>query len=152
MQHVLKVGDILFKLFSLRRAAQDIFAVDVAELYLRDVLRLNLVYPEADHQVRHDLSLKLCAADDLYRTVDIEQDALKTLQKVQLLFFLLKLVVHAATDTFRAPSRPLLKNFRNAHHARAAADEDVEVAGEAVLKRCEPEELLHQLFGVDAAL
>ena len=37
---------------------QNVFLVDVAQLDLRDELRLHLVDAEADHQVRHDLRLR----------------------------------------------------------------------------------------------
>ena len=59
---------------------------------------------------------------------------------------------HAPADALHAPGDPLVENFAHAHHARIAGNEDVEVAGKAVAQRREPEELLHDLLGVRAAL
>lgn len=59
---------------------------------------------------------------------------------------------HAPADALHAPGDPLVEDLAHAHHARVAGNEDVEVAGKAVAQRREPEELLHDLLGVRAAL
>ena len=144
--------NVALEFLRLGGALEDIFAVYVAQLDLRDELRLRLVYPEAHHQVRHDLALKLGVADDVYRAVDVEQYPLKTLEQVQLLLLLAEVEEHAAADALDAPRRPLFEYLAHAHHARVARNEDVEVAGERVLKRRHAEELLHELVGVCSAL
>ena len=74
----------------------------------------------------------LGAADDGDRLVDVKQDFAQTEQQMQLVLFLAELEEYAAADAFRAPRRPL-SNLLYAQNARHAADEDVEVAREAVL-------------------
>ena len=64
----------------------------------------------------------------------------------------LEIEVDAPTDALRAPRRPLLEDLPHAQHARLARNQDVEIAAEAVLKRRRLEELLHELFRLDAAL
>ena len=69
------------------------------------------------------------------------------------LFLLLRYVkVYPSPDAFQPPGDPLVQNLADAAHARRAAEENVEVAGKAVLQRRHAEELLHELFGVNVAL
>ena len=78
-KRILKVFDLRLERCRLLHALQDILAVDIAQLDLGDVFRLDLVDAEADHQVRHDVGLLLRLADDLDGLVDIEQDLFKAL-------------------------------------------------------------------------
>ena len=71
---------------------------------------------------------------------------------MQLILFLGQVKIHTAADTFHAPCAPLAEYLPHAHDLGVAGDKDVEVAGEAVHKRGEPEQLLHELFGVGTAL
>ena len=111
---------------------------------------LHLVDAEADHEVRNDLGVELCFADDADCLVDIEQDLAQTFEKMQLVLFLLQLEIDPPADALAAPRRPLLENLAHTQHARHAADQNVEVAAERVLQRRRFEELLHELFGVRA--
>ena len=129
-QQRVELGDLALKRLGLLQAVQEKFLVDVAQLDLGDVLGLNLVDAEADHEVRHDLGVLLGLADDGDGLVDIEQNPAQTLEQVQLVQLLLPLEVYAAADTFGAPRRPLGEDLAHAHHARHARDENVEVAAE----------------------
>ena len=71
---------------------------------------------------------------------------------MQAVFLLLYLEENPALDAVRAPGRPLVQNLPHAHHPGHSRDEDVEIAGEAVLQGCQPEQLLHQLLRVNAPL
>ena len=71
---------------------------------------------------------------------------------MQLFLLLAEIEEHAAADALDAPRRPLLENLNHSHYAGIARDEDIEVAGERVLKRRHAEELLHELVGVCSAL
>ena len=71
---------------------------------------------------------------------------------MQLVLFLCKVKIHAAADTFYAPCRPLAEYLPDAHYSRISSNEDIEVAREAVHKRGELKKLLHELFGIGAAL
>ena len=70
---------------------EDVFFVDVAQLDLRHVIRLNLVDAEADHQVGHDLVFQLRLPDDGDGLVDVQQDSFQTFQQVQPVFLLLQI-------------------------------------------------------------
>ena len=151
-ENILQILDLVLQGARLLHALEDIFLVDVAQLDLRDILRLHLVDAEADHQVRHHVGLGLRLADDLDRLVDVEQDALETLQKVQLVLLFAHDEVDAAADAFRAPRAPLVEQLAHAHHARHSGDEHVEVAGHGILQRRGLHQLLHELVGIGAAL
>ena len=71
---------------------------------------------------------------------------------MQLFLLLLKVKIDAPACGFNAPRRPLIEDLANAHHARAAGHQNVEVAGKSVLQRRHFKQLLHQLFRISAAL
>ena len=79
VQGVLQVGDLVLEGGGLVDTLEDILLVDVAELDLRHILRLDLVDAEADHQVGDDLGLLLCLPDDLDGLIDVQQDPLEAL-------------------------------------------------------------------------
>ena len=57
-----------------------------------------------------------------------------------------------AADALHTPGGPLLQNLPDAHDLGHTGNEDIEVAGEAVLQGGEPEQLLHQLVRFGAPL
>ena len=71
---------------------------------------------------------------------------------MQPLLLLLDLEIDAALDAVRPPGGPLRQNFPHAHDPGHTGDEDIEVAGEAVLQGGHTEKLLHQLLRVHAPL
>ena len=148
----LEVGNIFFQRIGLGRALEDVFAVDVAQLDFGDKVCLHLIETEARHEVGHDVGLPLGVADDGDGAVDVKQDLAEALQQVELGALFLQVKEHAPPDALHAPRCPLVEDLADAHHARIARDEDVEVAGKAVAQRREPEELLHDLLGVCTAL
>ena len=151
-EQVFQLCDLFFQTVRFLQAVQQELFIDVAQLDLRHILGLHLIDAEADHEVRDDLRVELRFADDADGLVDIEKNFAKTLEKMQLVLLLLQLVVHPPLDAFAAPRRPLLKNLAHTHDPRHAADENVEVAAEAVLQRRCFEKLLHELLGLCAAL
>ena len=140
------------RLLRLRCALEDVLAVYVAQLYLRDVLGLGLVDAEAGHEVRHDVGLALRVADDVDGLVYVEQYPAEALEEVQLLLLAAEVEVDAPLHAVEPPGRPLCEYLAHAHDLRRARDEDVEVAGEGVHQRRGLEELCHELFRVGAAL
>ena len=152
LEDLFKVLNGLFQLLGLRRALEDVLLVDVSQLDLCNVVGLDLVDAEADHQVRDNLGLGFSAADDGDGLVDIEQDLAQAKQQVELFLLLLELVIGPAADALGPPGDPLLQDLADAHHAGHTGDQHVEVAGEAVLQGGVAEELLHQLLRVHAAL
>ena len=152
IQDLLQIVDLIPQGIRLPGALEDVFLVDVAQLDLRHILRLNLVDTEADHQVGDDLGLLLRLADDADGLVDIQQDPLEALQQMQLLFALAEDEIGAAADGLRTPSAPLLQHLAHTQHLGAAGDEHVEVAGEGVLQGRLLIELGHQLVGIGTPL
>ena len=151
-QRILQLGDLAFELVGLLGALEDVFAVDVAQLDLGDILGLHLVDTEADHKIRHNIALALGAADDGDGAVDIEQDLFQSVEKMEFFLLLRYVKVYPPPHAFQPPGDPFVQNFADTAYARRAAEQNVEVAGEAVLQRRHAEELLHELFGIDVAL
>ena len=79
VQRVSQIGDLPFQIVDGTGLLEDVFLVDVAQLDLRHIIRLNLVYAEADHQVGYDLAFQLRLPDDGNGLVDIQQNPLQTL-------------------------------------------------------------------------
>ena len=156
MEEILKdlfhLPDLVLQAGGLVGPLEDILPVEVTELYFRHILRLDLVDAETDHQVRHHLSLFLRLPDDADSLVDIQQDALQPLQKVELLPAFGQVKVHPAADALRAEGAPLLDQLVYSHHPGSALDEDVEVAGEGVLQGGHAEQLSHELIRVGPPL
>ena len=65
---------------------------------------------------------------------------------------LLDLEIDPAADTFGAPCDPLLQNFAHAQYLGHPGDQDVEIAGEMILKGGHAEQLDHELVRVYAPL
>ena len=148
----LQVGDLRLQGVHLLGALEDILLIDVPQADIRHVLRLDLVDAEPDHQVGHHLRVLLGLPDDLDGPVDVQKDALETLQKVQLVLLLLHVEVDPPPHGLGTPGGPLLQDFPHPHHPGHAGDEDVEVAGLAVLEGGHAEQLGHQLVRVGAPL
>ena len=148
----LKLLDLRLQGVHLLGALQDVLLVDVAQADVGYILRLDLVDPEADHQVGDHLCVLLCLPDDLDGPVDVQQDAPQAMQQVQLVLLLLHVEVHPAADRVRPPRGPLLQNFPHPHHPGHPGDEDVEVAGLGIHQRSHAEQLGHQLVRVGPPL
>ena len=71
---------------------------------------------------------------------------------MELFLLLREAVVDPPTDALGTPSRPFLQNLSNPHDFRETANEDIEVAGEAVLQGRQLHELCHKLIRVNASL
>ena len=150
-EQLFQLRNFPFQTLGLLQTVEQKFLVDVAQPDFCHILCLHLIDAEADHEVRNDLGVELCFADDADCLVDIEQDLAQTFEKMQLVLFLLQLEIDPPADALAAPRGPLLENLAHTQHARHAADQNVEVAAERVLQRRRFEELLHELFGVRAA-
>jgi len=151
-QRVLQILDLVGQGRRLLHPLEDVLLVDVPQLDLCHVLRLHLVDAEPDHQVGDNVGLLLRLPDDPDGLVDVQQDALQTLQKVQLLLLLVQHEVHPPLHAVGAPRRPLLQHLAHAHDTGHPGDEDVEVAAHRVLQRRQAEQLGHQLFRLNAPL
>ena len=151
-EDLLELLDLLGQGFGVGDALEDILLIDVPELDLRHKLRLHLVDAEADHQVGDDLGVGLGLADDFDGQVDVQEDLFKTLQEVQPVFLFLELEVNPTLDAPGAPGRPLLENLPHPKHLGASFDENVEVAGEAVLEGRQAHQPRHELLGIHAPL
>ena len=151
-EDIVQLGNLLFQILDILGAFKDILAVEVAQLDFRDILRLNLVDAEADHQVGNDLDFLVGFADDLDCFINIEQDFLQTAQQMQPLRFFGAVKVGAALDTLHAECDPLIEQFSDTHDARNTRNQYIKVTGVAVLERGQLEELSHQLVGIGAAL
>ena len=152
VQQVLQIVDLVPQGVGLLGALEDVLLVDVPQLDLRHVLRLDLVDAETDHQVGDDLGFLLGLPDDLDGLVNIQQDALEALQKVQLVFLLAQHEEDPPLHAVGPPGSPLLQNLPDAQYLGASGDEHIEVAGEGVLQGGQPVELGHQLVRVHAPL
>ena len=71
---------------------------------------------------------------------------------MQLVLLSPELEMNPPPHTLEPEGGPFLENLPDPHHPGRQSDQNVEVAGEAVLQRSEPEELLHQRVGIGAAL
>ena len=152
LQGVLQVGDLLLQVLGLLDPLEDILLVDIPQLDLRHIFRLDLVDAEADHQVGDNLGLLLGLPDDADGLVDVQQDALQAQQQVQLVLFAVQYEIHPPPHALRAPGRPLVQNLPHAHDPGHPGDENVEIAADRVLQGRQAEQLGHQLLRVRAAL
>ena len=71
---------------------------------------------------------------------------------MQLVLFLCEVKINAAADTLDPPRAPLAQYLSYAHDSGVSGNKNIEVAREAVHKRRELKKLLHELFGIGAAL
>ena len=71
---------------------------------------------------------------------------------MELLPLLPQLIIQPASDTLGPPRGPFLQDLSHAHDLGVAADQDVEVAGKAVLEGGHLHELGHELIRVRAPL
>ena len=108
VQQVLQIVDLIPQCVGFPGALEDVFLVDVPQLDLRHIFRLNLVDAEANHQVGDHLSLLLRLTDDGDGLVNIQQDALQALQQVQLFLLLAQHEEDPPLHTVGAPCRPFL--------------------------------------------
>ena len=152
VQQVLQIVDLIPQGVRLPGALENIFLVDVPQLDLRHIFRLDLVDAEADHQIGDDLGFLLRLPDNADGLVNIQQDALQALQQVQLFLLLAQHEEDPPLHAVGAPRRPFLQDLPDTQHLGAAGDQHVEVAGKGVLQRCQLVELGHQLVRVHAPL
>ena len=152
VQQVLQIVDLIPQCVRLPGALEDVFLVDVPQLDLRHIFRLDLVDAEADHQIGDDLGFLLRLPDNADGLVNVQQDALQALQQVQLFLLLAQHEEDPPLHAVGTPRCPFLQNLPDTQHLGAAGDEHVEVAGKGVLQGCQLVELGHQLIRVHAPL
>ena len=70
---------------------------------------------------------------------------------MELVLFLLKVKLKLSLKTAETELYPLLDYLHHAHLSGGRVDKHVEVALEAILKRCHLEELEHKLVGINAS-
>ena len=137
--------------FDILDAVYDVLAVQMAQLYFRNVFCLNLIDAKALHEARNDVGFLFGLAHYLYRFVYVEKYLSETAQKVKLVGLLFEVEAQLALYAVHAELYPLAEYLADTHLTRCRADQHVEVAGEIVLKRSEPVELCHELLGICAA-
>ena len=152
IQQVLQIVDLIPQGVGFPGALEDVFLVDVPQLDLRHIFRLDLVDAETDHQVGDDLGFLLRLSDNADGLVNVQQDALQALQQVQLFLLLAQHEEDPPLHAVGAPRCPFLQNLPDTQHLGATGDQHVEVAGKGVLQRCQLVELGHQLIRVHAPL
>ena len=151
-ENLFQVLDRLFQFLCLGGLLKNIFLVDIAQFNLRHKFSLKLVDPETDHQVGNDLGIGFRAANNGDGLVNIQQDPRKALEQMEPFLFALELKKRPAANSLSPPCDPLLQQFPHAHDAGHTGNQNIEVAGKAVLQRRQAEKLQHELFGIDAAL
>ena len=122
------------------------------QLDLGHIVGLHFVNAEADHQIGHHFAFLGGFAHNAHRLVNVQQNGLKALQKMQALFLGVQIVIGPAAHTFHAEGDPLCKDLAHAQNTRLAAHQHIEVAGKAVLQRGKAAQLGHHLFRVLPAL
>ena len=152
VQQVLQIVDLVPQGIRLPGPLENVFLVDVPQLDLRHIFRLDLVDAEADHQIGDDLGFLLRLPDNADGLVNIQQDALEALQQVQLFLLLAQHEEDPPLHAVGTPRRPFLQNLPDTQHLGAAGDQHVEVAGKGVLQRRQLVEFGHQLVRVHAPL
>ena len=117
------------------------------------------IVDEAQFCKKTDIEFFVHIVDDLGIPVicyglraDFQQNLFEAQQQVELFLFLVQVKVDPTLDAKLAEGNPLLQQLPHAHHPRHAADQDVEIAGKAVLQRGEAVELLHHRVRIGAAL
>ena len=124
----------------------------MAQTNFCDIFRLLLVNAKAIHEIRHDIRVFLCIADDGNCLVDIQQNGLETVQQVQLFLFFCQIIANGALFALRAPGCPFVQNAAHAEHLRHALNEHVKIAGTAVHQRRHLHQAIHELIRIRAAL
>ncbi len=147
-----QVGDLPLQAGGLGGALEDILLVDVAQPDIRHILGLHLVDAEADDEVGHHLGLLLRLPDDADGLVNVQQDAPQALEKVQLFLLALTDEIGAPAHPVHPPGGPLRQNLAHPHHPGHPGDEDIEIAGEGILKGGHLEQPGHQLVRVGPPL
>ena len=71
---------------------------------------------------------------------------------MQALLLFLNLIIQTPLDAVNPPGSPLVQDFTDAHNPGHTGNQDVEVAGKAVLQGGHTEELLHELIRIHTAL
>ena len=117
------------------KAFEDVFLVEMAQLDLGNILRLNLINAEAYHQVWHYLALLLGIPDNADGFINIEQYLFKPSQQMQPVGGSLEVECGPAAHAAAAELYPLAEQLTHPEHSRHSVDEDIEVAGERILER-----------------
>ena len=149
-QDILHLLDVGSELFDVLRSFENILAVEMTELDLGNIIRLDFINSEADHQVRNDLALLLGRANYLDRFVDIKKDFLQAFEQVKLILRLAQIKINPALNALGSECYPLVEYLADSHDPRRTRNQHIEVAGEGVLKRSDLIKLLHELVGVCA--
>ena len=97
-QDILHLLDVGSELFDVLRSFENILAVEMTELDLGNIIRLDFINSEADHQIRNDLALLLGRADYLDSLVDIKENFLQALEQMKLILCLAQVKINSALD------------------------------------------------------
>ena len=123
----------------------------MTQLDFGNILSLYLVNTESYHQIRHNLRLTFCFANDLDSLVNVKQNLFKTLEQMQLVCLFIKRKLCSSSNTFKSKFNPFFKDFADAHNFWITFNKYVKITGERIFKRCKLIKLCHKLVRVDAA-
>ena len=133
-QQFFEMLDLLFEILDLRDLVENILSVEVTQLDVGNVFRLDLVDGKAFHQIGDNLLLLLGAADDADRLVNVQKDLAQRQKQVQLILFLTQLVRQLSTHANGAEADPFVEQIGNAQLSGRTVNEHVEVAAEFVFQ------------------
>ena len=122
----------------------------MTKLYLGNIIRLNFINTEANHQVGNNFAFFLGRADYFNRLVDIKKNLLQTFKQMELVFSLTQIKINSALDTFCSECYPLVEYLADSHDPRRTRNQYIKVAGECILERSSLIKLLHELVGIRA--
>ena len=106
LEQAFQTSNLFFQRFCLGQTLENVFSVDMAQANLCDILRLLFVNAKAMHEVRHNIRVFLCIANDGNCLVDIQQNGLEAVQQVQLFLLLCQIIANGALFALCAPCCP----------------------------------------------
>ena len=123
-----------------------------AQTQVEDVLSLDLVQIENDHQTALRGIRIIRGADYLNHLVDVQHGQQQALDQVQAFQRLLLAIFTAAANHHTAVVHPHLEHLLQTHRVRAALHQRHVVHGEVVLQRCVLEQLHQNRMRVETSL
>ena len=109
----------------LGNALHNVFAVEVAKFYFRNIFRLNLVKVESFHEVWHNVRFLFRFADYFYSFVYVEKYFSQTEKQMKLFFLFAEVKRELTLYAAHAEAYPFCKNFPNTHGTGRAVDENI---------------------------
>ena len=104
-----KLSNIFLKTFNFICAFENIFSIEMTKFDFSDIFSLNFINSETNHKIWNNITFFFGFTNYFNSLVNIKENLLKSLKKMELVLFFVQIVVGSAFYTLNSECNPFVK-------------------------------------------